>query len=307
MLTARLRAIVTVIPELTGNVNMCETICLLNMKGGVGKTTLAANLAWHVSRHGEYRVLLLDFDPQFNASQYLMDYATYETHVKTKGTVADLLIDSPQLRLRKAKKKKSAKSCIAKIEEYSDGEGHLDLLPSELALSHVVKNPSQMDHRLHKLLEQLRPHYDYIFIDSAPTDSVLTTMALTASNYVLIPVRPDRYSLLGIANLLKTVEYFRENCNDPNGVRELGVVFTQIRKDSTIEAEIMKNIRVEAKRAGSHVFDAVLGYSGTFVRAVRDQTPAFETKFARDGLKANIKRIVAEMKQRIKELKGAEE
>src|SRR5947209_12576197 len=74
---------------------MCETICLLNMKGGVGKTTLAVTLAWHISRTGG-RVLLVDFDPQYNASQYLMRFDGYKTHLKEKGTIAGLLIDSPQ-------------------------------------------------------------------------------------------------------------------------------------------------------------------------------------------------------------------
>lgn len=285
---------------------MAETICLLNMKGGVGKTTLAANLAWYASRFGRRRVLLVDFDPQFNASQYMMDYPVYRAHVKANGTIADLLIDSPTLRLGKKKKKQSAKSCIKRIEQSSSSRGHLDLLPSELALSYVVKNPSQMDHRLHKLLEPLRSQYDYIFIDSAPTDSVLTTMALTASNFVLIPVRPDRYSLLGVANLLTAVGDFRENCNDPNKVKEIGVVFTQIRQNSTLDAEIISDIRVEAKRAGSYVFDGMLSYSGTFIRAVRDQTPAFATKYARTPLKADIALIVSEMEGRIKALRDEE-
>ena len=65
---------------------LTNVISLLNMKGGVGKTTLAVNLAWHTFRRNKKRVLLVDLDPQFNASQYMMHYDVYSKHVKTNGT-----------------------------------------------------------------------------------------------------------------------------------------------------------------------------------------------------------------------------
>jgi chromosome partitioning protein len=72
---------------------MATTIALLNMKGGVGKTTLAVNLAWHLHQNEQKNVLLVDLDPQFNATQYVMDYQTFQNHRKDAGTIADLLID----------------------------------------------------------------------------------------------------------------------------------------------------------------------------------------------------------------------
>lgn len=281
---------------------MCLTVCLLNMKGGVGKTTLAVNLAWHAFRHAKKRVLLIDFDPQFNASQYTMDFEAYETHVRNNGTIADLLIESPELNLKSKPKTKSPKKCIARIEDGGGTNGkkrYLDILPSQLELAHVVKNPAQMEYKLEKLLAPIRPEYDYIFIDCAPTDSVLTTMALTASNFILTPVRPDRFSILGFGNLIKTVRYFRENSNDANNVQELGIVFTQVRDSSTVEKQCMNSVRSAAKANKAYVFNGMLGFSNTFVRAVQDQTPAFETKYARDDLKANMTSIVEEMEARI--------
>ena len=87
-----------------------KTIALLNMKGGVGKTTLAVNLAWDLSRKRDKRVLLIDLDPQFNASQYLMSYEDWEKQ-RQEGTLADLLIEPGKstMPLRKASKKKSKK------------------------------------------------------------------------------------------------------------------------------------------------------------------------------------------------------
>ncbi len=279
---------------------MTHTVSLLNMKGGVGKTTLAVNLAWYAYRHRNKRVLLIDFDPQFNASQYVMDYSAYADHVKNKGTIADLLIESPTLRLRPKQRRPATTACIAHLEHSESA--CLDFLPSELTLAHVVKNPAQMEFRLEKLLAPTRPHYDYIFIDCAPTDSVLTTMALTASCFVLVPMRPDRFSILGFANLIKTIEAFRENSSDPNNVQNLGLVFTQVRGSSSVEADCMNDIRVQAVKLKSYVFRNTLGYSNTFLTAIQNQTPAFETKYARDDLKASIGEVVKEMESRITQL-----
>jgi chromosome partitioning protein len=282
---------------------LTETIALINMKGGVGKTTLAVNLAWHSYLRSRKNVLLVDLDPQFNASQYLMDFEAYRDHVQKNGTIADLLIDSPTLTLRKKTAKPSPKKVLACVGSATNAGSRFDLLPAELALSHVVKNPAQMEYRLEKLLESLRNDYDYVFIDCAPTDSVLTTMTLTASDYLLIPVRPDRFSILGFGMVLDTIRHFREKSHDPHGVRELGVVFTQVHDRVNVEHECMDEIRQEAMARQTYIFQAELGFSPTFVRAVQDQTPAFQTKFAREELKSNITALTREMHTRIAALR----
>lgn len=282
---------------------MADTIALLNMKGGVGKTTLAVNLASHCYSRGRSTVLLIDLDPQFNASQYLMDYKTYEKHLQASGTVADLLIDSPVLTVRKRRKKPTLNDCIYRCKTAQASKSYFDLLPSQLALSHVVKNPAQMEYKLEKLLQSSHTRYDYIFIDCAPTDSVLTTMALMAADYLLIPVRPDRFSILGYALVGETVRHFRDNSPDPHNVRELGTVFTQVNDATGIEGECMTEIQTQAAKDGSYVFKSWLPFSRTFLRAVQNQTPAFETKYAREELKGAITDLVREMKTRITELK----
>jgi chromosome partitioning protein len=265
------------------------------MKGGVGKTTLAVNLAWHFYQNENARVLLVDLDPQFNATQYVLDYKTFEAHRKKSGTITNLLVDQPSMSLKNDKAKKNPASVFHTL--LKTGSKYFDLLPAELSLAWVVKNPAQMEHRLEKILQKVSGKYDYIFIDCAPTDSVLTTMALTASDFVLIPMRPDRFSILGFTNLMETIEIFRQNCPDPHEVKVLGVTFTQVTDDSTVEAQSMSEIKRVALSEGTYLFNSQLKYSRSFLRSVSDQTPVFNTAHARSKSRTAIAKIAAELTQ----------
>lgn len=275
-----------------------HVISLLNMKGGVGKTTLAVNLAFYMALRKGHKVLLIDFDPQFNATQYTMHFTDFDAHRKSAGTIADLLIDQPVLSAATRKKKKDPRKTIYNLYKAANG-ARLDLLPAELSLAYVVKNPAQMDSRLLKILEPIRDSYDFIFIDCAPTDSVLTTMALNASNFVLTPMRPDRFSILGYYNLRDTIETFRENCDNPNEVKELGIVFTQVMENSSVETACISDIKTAAAKMGDYVFDSVLQYSASFARSVSDRTPIFATAHARDEVKKASRDVAEEMQARI--------
>jgi chromosome partitioning protein len=156
-----------------------------------------------------------------------------------------------------------------------------------------------MEHRLEKLLQKIRDNYDYVFIDCAPTDSVLTTMALTASDFILIPMRPDRFSILGFTNLTETVEIFRDNCPDPHTVQVLGVVFTQVTGTSSVETKSMAEITKVAKDEDIALLKSYLPFSPSFVRSVADQTPIFKTYKAKPHIRKAIAGVADEMKQQI--------
>lgn len=282
---------------------MAITIALLNMKGGVGKTILAVNLAWYMHQYDSANVLLVDLDPQFNATQYVMDFKSFQAHRKSAGTIADLLTDPPRLDLRLKKIKKNPRAALHMIE--NTGGKRFDLLPAELSLAWVVKNPAQMDYRLEKLLSSIRDGYDYVFVDCAPTDSVLTTMALTASDYLLIPMRPDRFSILGFANLTETIKTFRSNCPDPHQVKLLGVVFTQVIGNSEVENDAMLEVQAAAKKEGIHFFSSMLKFSRSFIRSVKDQTPIFQTLYAHKNSRRAAAKVAEELKARIALSKAA--
>ena len=240
----------------------------------------------------------MDLDPQFNATQYVMDYQAFQSQRKNRGTIADLLVDTPRLDVRLKKVKDNPRTALHAIRKSADGK-RFDLLPAELNLAWVVKNPAQMEYRLEKLLSTFREDYEYIFIDCAPTDSVLTTMALTASDYLLIPMRPDRFSILGFANLNETIKIFRNNCPDPHKVKVLGIVFTQVTGTSSVEREAMDDIRTAAQKEGTYLFSSLIKYSNSFSRSVKDQTPIFGTGYAQYPTRRAPARIAEELKNRI--------
>ncbi len=241
------------------------TIALLNMKGGVGKTTLAVNLAWHLARRDEKRVLVVDLDPQFNASQYLMSFDAWETHRKANGTVADVLLDAGRARMPlKEKKSKYSKKLLAPIEEFSDGS-HLFLLPSELDLSRAVKNPQGVEFRLQKALDSWAEDFDYAFVDCAPTDTVLTATALMASDFVLVPMRPDRFSIVGYGLMKRVLESFRTDYPDPKHVQDLGVVFTMV---SSTPDSLEKRARVQLAKDAPYVFETEIPESRSYLRSM---------------------------------------
>lgn len=267
------------------------------MKGGVGKTTLAVNLAWHMHQNENKNVLLVDLDPQFNSTQYVMDYRSFEDHRRKAGTIADLLMDQPKLDIRLRKVKNNPAAAIHTIER--NGDKRFDLLPAELSLAWIVKNPAQMDYRLEKVLGKIKDAYDYVFIDCAPTDSVLTTMALTASNFLMIPMRPDRFSILGFTNLMETIKTFRTNCPDPHSVQVLGVVFTQVTGKSAVEQQLMDEIALAVKKEKVHLFTSSLKYSTSFIRSVDDQTPIFQTLYAKGNTRTAAQSIADELMNRV--------
>jgi cellulose biosynthesis protein BcsQ len=124
-------------------------------------------------------------------------------------------------------------------------------------------------------------------------------MALTASDFLLIPMRPDQFSILGFTNLTNTIEAFRRNCEDPHKVKVLGVVFTQVTGASQAEADLMNEIAITVRRDKTHLFTSSLHYSTSFIRSVKDQSPISETMYARQKTRNAVKKIADEMLKRV--------
>lgn len=169
-------------------------------------------------------------------------------------------------------------------------------------MSQAVKSPTGIPYLLEKRLESVRNKYDFIFIDCAPTDSVLTDTALMASDFVLTPVKPDRFSVLGYGQIQSILEVFRDSFPDPHSVADLGVVFTQVEGNSDIEKESMDVIEQQA----DYVFETAIYRSRSYLSSVQQQAPVFDTRYAHSVTKTALNQLVMEMNGRIEALTDAD-
>lgn len=208
---------------------MGTVVSIANMKGGVGKTTLCVNLAFQMLCSSK-KVLVVDNDPQFNATTALLSPDLYVSgflaNDASYSTIYEVYEKPP--RIAGASKRPSTRDHFITRWWLTDNqEITLDLLASRIELYETLRNPSQKEYLLDKFLKKHANAYDYVFIDCPPTPSVLTLSAFAASDFVLIPVVPDYFSTLGLAQFLGTLVNFKSDLHDSHDVTPLGLIFTR--------------------------------------------------------------------------------
>lgn len=256
-----------------------KTVAVMNAKGGVGKSTLAANLGWYLAYEANQRVLMVDLDPQFNLSQYVLGTAKYEKHLQGgKGTVLDVFEQAtPASVSRRTNSAVSPADVVSRVRSWSDGS-RIDLLPSSLELSWTLKNPSGKEHLLAHFLDQMRRSYDTIIIDCAPTESVLTTAAYLATDKVLVPVKPEFLATVGLPLLVRSLSDFQRLYRQPVDV--MGIVFN-MSMDNGEHQRSRAYVRKEAANNGWNVFNSEVSYSDSYPKGSRLGRPIFLTDYAR--------------------------
>lgn len=260
---------------------MAIKTALINMKGGVGKSTLTVNLAWHFAAYSNWskKVLVIDLDPQFNASQYLLGVAQYESLLlKNLPTVWEIFEQNTRTPAG-VNEISDPNTAIQNVKRFHGG-GVIDLIPSRLELSLSLKNPVNKDRQLSKFISKVEANYDLIFIDCAPTESILTTAAYLTSDYLLVPVKPEYLSSIGLPLLVNSMQEFK-NQYENQKLELAGVVFNSADDYSPEEQLSKSRVREIAKKNGWYVFNSEVPYSRSFPKGAREGQPIFRTSYSR--------------------------
>jgi chromosome partitioning protein len=214
-----------------------SVIVVANQKGGVGKTTTAINLAAALAQR-QHKTLLIDLDPQGNASLTFVDTRSHPY------SIYELLIDR-EVHVEKAIQ-------ASEID-------NLDIIAARISLASAdAKLVGEFDSyfRLKDKLEQLEKRYEFVIIDTPPTLGILTVNAMVAGTHLVVPVQASYFSLEGTADLLDTYDRIRNRPN-PN-LKFLGVLITLHDKRTILSREVTQEIRDKFREK---VFDTMISKS----------------------------------------------
>lgn len=200
---------------------MSQVIAVINQKGGVGKTTTSINVAAYLAKSGK-SVLVVDFDPQGNATSGLgLDKQKIENN-----TTLEVLFGSVQL---------DKAICETSIPNLYVLPANANLASAEVEL--VDKQNREL--QLQKVLKNLT--YDFVIIDCPPALGLLTINALSASNFLLIPVQAEYYALEGLSQLLSVVQRVRQGLN--TNLELLGVVVTMYDSRTILAEQVYSELK----------------------------------------------------------------
>ena len=249
---------------------MTRIISCVNLKGGVGKTALAVNFACYSAAQG-HRTLLIDLDPQTNASIWAMGVEGWKKHAKKYGTVANLL--GAREHASAEGKVVTAEDVIAK--SVLDG---IDLIPSHLDLFTVdldLAGATNRERRLEKSIKNIIGEYDLIVCDCPPNLTIPTQNALAASTHYVVPVSPDFLSAIGIALLTTRIEEFAEEMD--HGIEQAGIVLSRVGRPAKVRSETIESIRGQF---GADVLDGEIKERVVVAEAAGNTQSIFQTKDA---------------------------
>ncbi|EDP59470.1 AAA family ATPase [Vibrio sp. AND4] len=275
---------------------LAPVISFINMKGGVGKTTLCISVADYLANTLKKSVLVIDIDPQFNATQsFLNKYDRIEEYLSelkpNKKTIRSIF-EVPTQVMERAK-------TASKDDVIINLADNLDMILGDLDIIFDTGSESIRVHKVQRFIQDhnLRNHYDYILIDSPPTISLFTDAALIASDYYLVPVKIDHYSVLGAASLISVVENLKFNYS--HTIKPLGFVYTNT--DNTL-TDKTKGIKEEFESMQkSHNIKDDLYYFTSRLSHVRDLMVGVQGNIASSYSKSrtDIRSICYELIERI--------
>lgn len=277
---------------------MVAKVAIINRKGGVGKSTLAVNLAWRFADRAE-KVLVVDLDPQFNASQYLLGVHKYDSIVYTANspTVWNIFEQFTRTPESSNRVPLSPNSVIQNVTRNRSG-GRLDLIPSQLELADTLRRPAGKDHLLARFISKIENRYNLILFDCPPTESLFTTSAYLASDHILVPVKPEYLSTIGLNLLVRSMNDFQDEYLGSH-LNLAGIVFNATSEYSPEEGISKGEVRQIASHNGWYVFRNEIRYSRSYPKGARENYPISRTSHARYWLKAEFTAFANEFATRV--------
>lgn len=214
-----------------------RVITISNQKGGVGKTTTTVNLAAGLAR-GEAKVLVIDLDPQGNASTALGIEHRAET-----ASVYDVIVNDTPLA-----------DVVQKSPEFASLYGvpaTIHLAGAEIELVSLVAREQRLRRALDRMLDDMVEPFDYVFIDCPPSLGLLTINAFVAAREVLIPIQCEYYALEGLSQLLKNIDLIERHLNPNLGVSTILLTMYDGRTNLSqqVAADVREHFPKEVLRA----------------------------------------------------------
>ncbi|MEF9865024.1 MAG: AAA family ATPase [Oscillospiraceae bacterium] len=251
---------------------MCKVISISNQKGGVGKTTTTGALAAGMKCKG-FRVLAIDLDPQGNLT------FSVDGDSEISATIYDVL-----------KKEVKAQHSIQHTQS-------TDLISSSILLSSIELEFTNTgrEYLLRDAIAPLHPYYDYILIDTPPNLGILTVNAFTASDYIIVPVLSDIFSLQGLAQLHESVQRIKAYCNPK--LSYAGILLTRFNVRTLLASEIQGTAQMISKSLEIPLFRTSIRTSIVVSEAQSAQKSLFDYA-PQNGATKDYARFVDELLER---------
>ena len=263
-------------------------VSVINMKGGVGKTTIAALLGRYASVKLDLEVLAVDLDPQANLSQAFMRTGYKRFLTDNSPSIVEIFNGYQPPTSRMASSAPLDVENVV-VDNTPLGGRNLEVIPSRFDFSDNLIGSIRPDPRvLAKLIADKFQDKDFIILDCAPTESIFTRAAYHASRYVLVPVKPEFFATIGFPLLSESLDSFRSG-NRGHQIDVIGVLINNStyhlsgNKGGPERTRAIREINAEADRSGWHVFKNQIPFSRGFPKMMRGdfRHPGDSVKFDR--------------------------